>query len=203
MSGQPGLAAVIGQLVDEVCREPMRPVERGAAAVERPVERILRHGNLTAGRWVECVGRVVDEGAPGVVRSAADAVGKAAIGADLHRVIDRRRGVGTQPDHTPGGVNTGAVRRSAASRARITIQRLEEPGPLGADVADAENRIARHLSLDFKTELLRDRRAEVFLNDGSREPVERRRVTKISPERRQNRKCVRQVRAVDGGQERE
>src|SRR5439155_8637531 len=109
----------------------------------------------------------------------------------------------TQPDHTPGGVNTGAVRRSAASRARITIQRLEEPGPLGADVADAENRIARHLSLDFKTELLRDRRAEVFLNDGSREPVERRRVTKISPERRQNRKCVRQVRAVDGGQERE
>ena len=108
-------------------------------------------------------------------------------------MVDRLSGVRAQADDAARRIEP----RCGEGQARIPVQCLEEPGPFGADIADAENRIQCHLPLDLETELLRVRRTKVFLNDGSREPVKRRRVTKISPERRQNRKCVRQVRAVD------
>ena len=50
--------------------------------------------------------------------------------------------------------------------ARIAVERLVETAALGADIADAEYRVARELTLELEAVLIGLRCAEVLCDDG-------------------------------------
>ena len=64
----------------------------------------------------------------------AEGVAQSLVAADLQRVVDRRRGVGTQPDDSPSGIETLG---QGEGQPWIAVKSLEQGCSLGADIGYA------------------------------------------------------------------
>src|SRR5207245_11069320 len=83
------LGPVHRQFEHAVQAHALRAVVGGPAALAAPIVGVLREGDLARGRWIEHLGRAVDERAPGVVCAHAEAAGEPFLEAGLPGVVDR------------------------------------------------------------------------------------------------------------------
>ena len=107
------------KFVNRIDRESVRPVVGRPGALRMPVEGVLSDGHFSANGRIEGIRGRVNERAPGVVRSGSKAALKSAIDAELHRMVDRRRSVGAEAEHTGAGIEPGTAQNGESARSRV------------------------------------------------------------------------------------
>src|SRR6266550_3130984 len=142
MSHKASLLAEPRQLVNKVSGETMRPVERRTGAISVAIKGVLNNSHFSRA-GIKDFRSLIYKGAPGVVKTCTDAFAQSFLHADLHGMVDRRRGVGAQTDGSLRWVNPAAVCRggyaaNCIQATRVTINSLKQPSALRSDISDTQ-----------------------------------------------------------------